>query len=276
MNGTGVTTPPGGGSPAKRCQIIGVPVDSLTVKELNEAILELVRNRKHALVLNVNLHALNLAAERPWFAELLRRAEIVFCDGAGVRLAAFLKGRRLPPRITYADWMWSLAEFASHHELSLYFLGGRPGVADQADKALRLRYPKLKIVGTHHGYFEKSAGCSQSRAIVEELNRINPDILVVGFGMPIQEEWLCEHWAMLKVPVALTGGAAFDYVSGTLRRPPKWMQLIGLEWLGRLLIEPRRLWRRYVIGIPWFMARFIWSLVSESGEGGDAVGASRI
>jgi N-acetylglucosaminyldiphosphoundecaprenol N-acetyl-beta-D-mannosaminyltransferase len=250
-------------------------VDSLTVTELNEAILELIRRRKHALVLNVNVHALNLAAERPWFADTLRQAEIVFCDGAGVRLAALLKGHRLPPRITYADWMWSLAEFASRHGLRLYFLGGRPGVAAQADKALRVCYPTLKIVGTHHGYFEKTAGSRESRTIIDEVNRANPDILVVGFGMPIQEEWLRDHWTMLQVPVALTGGAAFDYVSGTLRRPPKWMQLVGLEWLGRMLIEPKRLWRRYVVGIPLFMVRFIRSLFSRTQEGSGTVSAGQ-
>ncbi len=246
----------------KRCHLLGIPVDGLTVKELNEAILALVRNRKHALVLNVNVHAMNLAVERPWFADLLRQAEIVFCDGAGVRLGAYLKGHRLPPRITYADWMWSLAAFASDHGLSLYFLGGCAGVAAQAAAALQGVHPRLKIAGTHHGYFDKTAGCAESAEVIVEVNRLKPDILIVGFGMPVQEQWLAEHWDQLETHVALTGGAAFDYVSGELRRPPKWMQLVGLEWLGRMLIEPRRLWRRYVLGNPLFFARLIKSILT--------------
>ena len=249
----------------KRCALLGVPVDGLTVRELNESILELVRRRRHALVLNVNVHALNLAVERPWFADLLRRAEIVFCDGAGVRLAALLKGHQLPPRITYADWMWSLAEFASQHGLSLYFLGGRPGVAAKAARALRGANPTLKIAGTRHGYFDRAAGSAESVGVIEEINRAKADILVVGFGMPIQEQWLSEHWGMLNAQVGLTGGAVFDYVSGTLRRPPGWMQRVGLEWLGRMLIEPRRLWRRYVLGNPLFVARVVRSLWIDAG-----------
>jgi N-acetylglucosaminyldiphosphoundecaprenol N-acetyl-beta-D-mannosaminyltransferase len=254
-----------------RCQIFGIPVDGLTVSELNNAILDVVRQRKRALVLNVNVHALNLAYEQPWFAALLRRAEIVFCDGAGVRMAAFVKGHRLPPRITYADWMWSLAEFASNHGLSLYFLGGRPGVAEQAGTMLCQAYPTLKIVGTRHGYFDKALGSRENARIVDAINAARPDILVVGFGMPIQEQWLSEHWGALKAHVALTGGAAFDYVSGTLQRPPKWMQMVGLEWLGRMLIEPARLWRRYVLGNPLFVARLIRSLVSGSEKGDNAL-----
>jgi N-acetylglucosaminyldiphosphoundecaprenol N-acetyl-beta-D-mannosaminyltransferase len=251
-------------SASKRCHLLGVPVDGLTVDELNDAILHLVRAGRHALVLNVNVHALNIAVERPPFAELLRRAELVFCDGAGVRLAAFLRGYRLPPRITYADWMWSLAEFVCLNELSFYFLGGRPGVAEEARHVLCRRYPGLKVVGVHHGFFDKSAGSAENAEVVANINKANPDILVVGFGMPVQEEWLGANWPNLHARVALTGGAAFDYISGTLRRPPRWMQLTGFEWLGRMLIEPRRLWRRYMIGNPLFVARVLKSILIDS------------
>src|SRR5688572_27663546 len=154
-----------------RCYLLDIPVDDLTVSELNHRILDLVRKQRHALVLNVNVHAMNLAVERPWFADMLRAAEIVFCDGAGVRLAAFLRGRRLPPRITYADWMWSLAEFASAHGLSVFFLGGRPGVAAQAADALQRKYPTLKVVGVRHGYFEKTVDSPESNEVVEEVNK---------------------------------------------------------------------------------------------------------
>jgi N-acetylglucosaminyldiphosphoundecaprenol N-acetyl-beta-D-mannosaminyltransferase len=249
---------------ADRCHILGIPVDGYTVTQLNETILRLVRERKRALVLNVNVHALNLSVERPSFADILRKAEVVFCDGAGVRMAAFLKGCRLPPRITYADWMWSLAEFSCRHELSIYFLGGRPGVAERARRVLCGAYPGLKIVGVEHGFFDKSANSDENAAIIRKVNKANADILIVGFGMPVQEEWLAANWPGLRVRVALTGGAAFDYISGTLRRPPRWMQLVGLEWLGRMLIEPRRLWRRYVVGNPLFIARLVTSIVMDS------------
>ncbi len=93
--------------------------------------------------------------------------------------------------------------------------------------------------------------------MLAEINRLEPDILVVGFGMPLQELWLKENWDRLQVHVGLTGGAVFDYISGRLRRPPQFLVDHGLEWLGRLLIDPRRLWRRYLLGIPLFTWRVI-------------------
>jgi N-acetylglucosaminyldiphosphoundecaprenol N-acetyl-beta-D-mannosaminyltransferase len=130
-----------------------------------------------------------------------------------------------------------------------------------AARVLHHAFPALKIVGTRHGYFDKTANSVESDGVIRHINDVRPDILVVGFGMPVQEQWLADNWTALDVSVALTGGAVFDYVSGTLRRPPKWMQGVGLEWLGRMLIEPRRLWRRYVVGNPLFMARVVKAML---------------
>jgi N-acetylglucosaminyldiphosphoundecaprenol N-acetyl-beta-D-mannosaminyltransferase len=187
----------------------------------------------------------------------LNSAEIVFCDGAGVVLGARILGNHIPQRITYADWTWQLAEFAEPRGFTLFFLGARPGVADKAAANLKARYPDLRIVGTHHGYFDKTPGSAENEAVIEQINTVRPNILIVGFGMPLQERWLMENWDRIDANVALTGGAVFDYVSGELQRAPRWMTDNGLEWLGRLLIEPRRLWRRYLIGNPLFLWRVL-------------------
>src|SRR3712207_6733881 len=118
-------------------------------------------------------------------------------------LAARILGRRIPERITYADWIWQLAGLAAARGFSLYLLGARPGVAQEAARRLRERYPDLEIAGVHHGYFDHSAG---SEAVVEEISAAGPDILLVGLGMPFQERWLMENWRRLDVRVALTGG----------------------------------------------------------------------
>jgi len=115
----------------------------------------------------------------------------------------------------------------------------------------------LRIVGTYHGYFDKTPGSPGNEAVIQAINAVKPNILIVGFGMPLQERWLMENWDRVEASVALTGGAVFDYVSGDLRRPPCWMTSHGLEWLGRLLIEPRRLWQRYLIGNPLFLWRVL-------------------
>lgn len=193
----------------------------------------------------------------------MNQSEIDFCDGSGVILAARLLGFRIPERITYADWMWRLADYASQNQFSLFFVGGKAGVADKAAEVLRSRFPDLRIVGTQQGYFHKAAGDPENESVLEQINLTKPNIVVVGFGMPLQEKWLAENWARIDANIALTGGAVFDYVSGDLHRAPAWMTRYGLEWLGRLIIEPRRLWRRYLIGNPLFLWRvFIHDMIS--------------
>ena len=236
-----------------RVNVLGVGVDPLTVEELHAEIGRLVRERKRGLVLNANTHCLNLCYEDSELRDFLNGAEIVFCDGVGVMLAARILGRRIPARITYADWAWQLADFASTQGFSLYFLGARPGVARAAARRLKERYPDLEIAGVHHRYFDRS----QNEAVVEEINAAAPDILLVGLGMPLQEYWLMENGHRLDAGLALTGGAVFDYVSGRLRRGPRFLIGSGFEWLARLLVEPRRLWRRYLVGNPLFLLRVL-------------------
>lgn len=247
-----------------RVEVLGVGVDPLTVGELHAEIARFVRGQGHALVLNANVHCLNLAYDNAWLRDLLGRAEVVFCDGAGVMLAARLLGRRIPERITYADWMWQLAAFAAAEGFSLYFLGARPGVAARAADRLKERHPALEIAGVHHGHFDHSPGSPENELVLEEINAAAPDILVVGFGMPLQERWLLHNWDRVDARVALTGGAVFDYVSGGLRRGPKFLTDHGFEWLARLLVEPGRLWRRYVLGNPRFLVRVLRQRFSQT------------
>ena len=232
-------------------------MDPLTVGALHTDIERLVRGGRRGLVLNVNAHCLNLCYEDPRLRDFLNGAEAVLCDGAGVMLAARILGERIPQRITYADWIWQLADLASARGFSLYFLGARPDVAREAARRLRERYPDLEIVGVRHGYFDHSAGAAENEAVVEEINASAPDILLVGLGMPLQERWLMENIERLDAGVVLTGGAVFDYVSGRLRRGPRFLTDSGFEWLARLLVEPRRLWRRYLLGNPLFLLRVL-------------------
>lgn len=139
----------------------------------------------------------------------------------------------------------------------MFFLGSKPGIAEKAAQRLQERHPNLVIAGTHHGYFDKTPGSLENEAIIQQINAARPNILIVAFGMPLQEKWLMENWERIDANIALTGGAVFDYISGELARAPRWMTDNGLEWLGRLLIEPGRLWKRYVIGNPLFLWRIL-------------------
>lgn len=217
----------------------------------------LVTLGKRGMVLSGNVHSLNLAYRQAWLRLFMNHADLVRLDGAGLRLGARVLGHPTPPRATWADFAWQLAAFAEPRGFTFFFLGGRPGVAEKAAARLRERHPDLQIVGTHHGYFDKTPGSPENEAVVHAINAVKPNILIVGFGMPIQERWLMENWDRIDANVALTAGAMFDYVSGELRRGPRWMTDHGLEWLARLIIEPRRLWKRYLIGNPLFLWRVL-------------------
>ncbi len=244
-------------SDGERVFILGVPVDNLDLRILHERMAGMIRDKAHGLVLNVNVHCLNLAARLPWLKELLNKATIVFCDGSGVILGARILGKRIRQRITYADWIWELADLAEREQWTLYFLGAKPGVAEKAALRLRSRYPGIRIVGTRHGYFDKTPASRENESVVQDINRTAPNVLLVAFGMPLQEHWLMENWDHINADIALAGGAALDYASGSLRRAPRWMTDSGLEWLGRLLIEPSRLWKRYLLGNPAFLWRVL-------------------
>ncbi len=247
----------------ERVNVLGVGVDPVTVVELHAKILDFVRDGGHDLVLHANVHGLNLCYRDPRLRSFFNAASLVFCDGSGVMLAARILGERIPERITYADWMWQLAAFAEREGLSLFLLGARPGVAERAAARLEERHPDLKIAGAHHGYFDRTVGAPENEAVVAEINAARPDLLLVGLGMPLQERWLMQNWNRLDARVALTGGAVFDYVSEELKRGPRVLTDNGFEWLARLLIEPGRLWRRYVVGNPIFLARVLVQRLTE-------------
>ena len=237
--------------------MLGVGVDPVTVEELHAGIKRLILGGERGTVLNVNANCLNLLCEDAALRRFFRDADLVFCDGAGVVLAARLLGRRIPERITYADWAWRLAAFARAEGLSLFLLGAGPGVAHRAARELRGRFSGLDISGVEHGFFDHTPGSPQNEAILRAINAARPDILIVGMGMPLQERWLMENRPRIDAGVALTGGAVFDYVSGGQRRGPRLLTDNGFEWLARLLLEPRRLWRRYLIGNPLFLLRVL-------------------
>jgi N-acetylglucosaminyldiphosphoundecaprenol N-acetyl-beta-D-mannosaminyltransferase len=231
--------------------ILSVPIHNIPLAELLAAIGETLRNREKLLLGYANVHAINLTIDEPRLAQFYREtADLVFCDGMGVRLGAWFMGQRLDYRYTPPDWIDDLCRLCVEQRASLFLLGARDGVGEHAAQTLHTRHPELQIVGVHHGYFDK-----HDLSVVDIINRSSADVLLVGMGMPVQELWLMDHWHRLNVRVGIPVGAMFDYLSGRVPRAPHWMTDNGLEWLGRLLFEPRRLWRRYLIGLPLFALR---------------------
>jgi N-acetylglucosaminyldiphosphoundecaprenol N-acetyl-beta-D-mannosaminyltransferase len=238
--------------------LLGVRIHTLPVEALIERIVCAAQNQQRAVVAYVNAHGLNLAYTSPALRDFFNtRAAWVFCDGFGVKWGARLAGQHTPPRYTPPDWIDPLCDACAQQGLSIFLLGDKPATVEKAAHALQTRHAGLKIAGWQHGFFDKTAGSAENMAVLAAIHQAQPDLLLVGMGMPAQEMWLIENWDGVDARVAMTVGALFSYVAGDVRRAPRWMTDHGLEWLGRLAIEPGRLWRRYVIGLPLFFARVI-------------------
>lgn len=232
----------------------------LTVWELIDYITEAAKTNRKTIVSNVNVRAMNFACELPWYQEFLNRSDLVFCDGFGVMLGAKCCGYSLQSkhRMTCPDYIEDLAKACERQGVSLFLLAGKPGVTDHAILKLQRIAPKLKIAG-HHGFFEKTG--AENDAVIHKINQFCPDVLYIGFGMPIQERWILENFHRINTRVFLPLGACLDFYTGTVRRGPHWMTNRGLEWLSRLLTEPLRLWERYLIGNSVFLYRVAKDLI---------------
>jgi N-acetylglucosaminyldiphosphoundecaprenol N-acetyl-beta-D-mannosaminyltransferase len=202
-----------------------------------------------------NVHTVNQALEHADVAEFMRQADVVYCDGNGVRLAAALLGDQLPRRMTGADWIWDLARHCAERGHRLYWIGGAEGVTERAAAALQRAEPGLDVAGTWHGFFDKTGDGSEE--VVRHVNASEPHVVLVGMGTPVQERWITRYRDAIDAPVVWALGATADFVSGELDRGPALLYDHGLEWLARLTVDPRRLWQRYLIGNTTFVARVL-------------------
>ena len=235
--------------------LLGLPINPAGVEQVHEFIEEVVTRKQKAIALNLNVFCVNLALKHRWLHEFIRSAHLVFCDGDGVRLGLRLLGHSPPPKVTYNEWLWQLSAFCEKKQFRLFLVGGEPGVAVEAATRLTQKYPRLQIAGIHHGFFRKQG--DESEKVIAQINEVSPDILLVCFGMPAQERWICDNWQAIDARVFLKGGAALDYASGRLRKAPSWLVRTHFEWFYRLLQDPRRLFTRYVLGNPYFLMRVL-------------------
>lgn len=245
--------------------VLGVPVDELTLESALERIDEFIAvgraSGKCHQIATINADFVVNALHDPDLRHILRTVDMATADGTPVVWAARLLGVPLKDRVAGADLVPALAARAAERGYSLYLLGGRPGVAARAAAILEQRYPGLRIVGVaapQHG-----PAIATDPALLEEIRRARPDILLVALGNPKQEQWINMYAADLGVPVSIGVGGTLDMIAGVTKRAPRWSHGIGLEWLFRLAQEPRRLWRRYArdgIYFSWFFLRQWWKL----------------
>lgn len=237
-----------------KVEILGIPFQGLSYADALSRIRGMVRGRSRHQIVLANAHTLNLACCSPPYRHQLQEASVVLRDGTGVKLASILAGKKLDHNFVGTDFVPRLISDLSQEATRVFLFGAKPGVAEAAARSLTLSCPQIEVVGCQHGYLP---GQWWTEAIVHRVNTVKPHILLVALGNPLQELWIAENLARLEVRVAIGVGALFDYLAGKVSRAPLWMRQIGFEWLYRLLVEPRRLWRRYLIGNFEFLLRVV-------------------
>lgn len=236
--------------------ILRIRFHKLTVCQLIAYVVNGAKTEQKKIIGNVNVRGMNFACELPWYRHFLNNADLVFCDGFGVLLAAKLFGYSVESkhRMTCPDYIESLALACEKNNVSLFLLAGKPGVVDKAISKLTAIAPNLKVQG-HHGYFDKSG--PENDLVIQKINKFKPGILYIGFGMPLQERWIMDNSERVDAKVFLPLGACLDFYTDTVNRGPQWLTDYGFEWLTRLVTEPRRLWKRYLRGNLLFFYRLL-------------------
>ena len=231
--------------------VLGVPVVRASVAEGLAEIDRLAREAAPVLVTYANAHSLNLASRDAEYGRLLREKFLVFKDGVGVGIAARMLGGSFPKNITFTDFSPLVLRLAAERKWRVFFLGCAPGVAQAAAERLTLEIAGLNVVGSRDGF----TVWDSSAQAVADIRAARTDLIVAAMGNPRQEKWLAEHLAETEARIGLAVGGYLDFAAGHRTRAPSWWQRLRIEWLHRLAQEPRRLWRRYLVGNPEFLWR---------------------
>ncbi len=243
-----------------RVPILDIPVDAQTFDEAVNILAGWAVESQKRYVSTCPVYTLMIARENPQMRVALERADMVTADGMPLVWLQRRLGYPQAERVYGPDVMRALCEKTANREVRHFFWGGLPGVAEQLVQQLQRASPGLQIAGFYSPPIEE-IGDTPNPAIIEHLNNANPHVIWVGLGSPKQDLWMSLYRPVLNAPLLIGVGAAFDFIAGTKPQAPRWMQRSGLEWLYRLIREPRRLWRRYVI----YNSRFIWEVLRHHG-----------
>jgi N-acetylglucosaminyldiphosphoundecaprenol N-acetyl-beta-D-mannosaminyltransferase len=235
-------------------RVLGVRVIALQIPDVVAQMEKWIRHRDgcHSIAAT-GMHGTVEAQHDPSFKEVLNSTDLVVPDGMPLVWLGRRRGHHLPRRVYGPDLMLEFCEKTAGRRYRHFFCGGEPGVPELLAESLKRRFPTMEVCGTFSPPF-RSLGPEEDQEIVTTISRAAPDVLWVGLGTPKQERWMYEHRDKLRVPVLVSVGAAFDLLSRRRIQAPGWMREHGLEWLFRLLQEPRRLWRRYLIDGARFVA----------------------
>ncbi len=231
--------------------ILGVRIDNLTMAEASERIVSLIREGSSNQVCFTNADCMNISVTNPTYKATLAAARLVLADGIGIRIAGAMLDQNVCENVNGTDMFPFLCEALEHAGMSIYLLGGQPGIAEAAAQWITDHYPELRIAGHHHGYFSKE----EEPSIVDGIRASKADLMLLAFGAPRQDIWIAQHLHEFGTKVAIGVGGLLDFYSGRIPRAPIWLRELGLEWFYRFYQEPGRMWKRYFVGNGLFLYR---------------------
>lgn len=240
----------------KRCSLCEVEAFGLNLTNANESdvllwLMRQIKERRKNTINFVNAHCVNVASQDSTYFRVLRNSNRLLPDGSGIRMALSMRGIKLKANLNGTDMFPSICEHAAKRGYSLYLMGAASGVAEQVADNMQNYYPGLRIAGTRNGFFTPE----DESAVIDQINQSGAQILLVAMGVPKQEIWLSRNQNRLNTILNLGVGGLFDFYAEHVTRAPLFLRKLGLEWVWRLLQEPGRMWRRYILGNPLFVFR---------------------
>jgi N-acetylglucosaminyldiphosphoundecaprenol N-acetyl-beta-D-mannosaminyltransferase len=248
-----------------KVNILGTHINSIRNKELLEAFEQLILNwRSNPSITKGTIqvcitptNSILAALKQPKVQAIYNAAEWVICDGVPVKWAAGFLGTPIVERITGLDLLPDLIQLSHQKNFSVFLLGASPGVGEQLKNKIEAEYPNCMVKGIYVPPFTPVFTEEENQKILEAVNQSGADILLVSLTAPKQDIWIAEHKHLLQLPLSIGIGGAFEVMAGIVPRAPKWMHTAGLEWLYRLIQEPKRMYRRYLIEAPLFIPLII-------------------
>jgi N-acetylglucosaminyldiphosphoundecaprenol N-acetyl-beta-D-mannosaminyltransferase len=255
-----------GTAPARaRTSILGVEIDALTIDGAIAAFQQAIAGGIPRLALAVNVDVCMKIQRDSELRRIFQLADLVFVDGTPMMWAAGFLGRPMPGRVSGSDFVPAFCAAAAREGHSIFLLGGAPGVAEAARRSLERHSGVLRVAGVYAPPLGFEGDDRENARIVRMVRQARPDVLFAAFGCPKQEQWLFRFRDELQVPISMGVGSTFDYLAGRLRRAPLWMQKAGIEWTYRLMQEPRRLWKRYLVDDVPFVYHVVRQRIRQGG-----------
>ncbi|MDF5731681.1 MAG: WecB/TagA/CpsF family glycosyltransferase [Rhizonema sp. PD38] len=229
---------------ADEVNFLNIRFNRMSSSEAIDRLLMQLLRRQGGRVYYGNAHTIVTASQNPALAKALAHSDLLLADGSGVCWGSALRRTPLIHNLNGTDLVPALCKEGATRGLSVYLLGAKPGVAEEAAANLKNAYPSLVIAGTHHGYFSKA----ETLQILKTIRAARPHLLLVAMGVPQQEIWIDQYASQLRGITCMGVGGLFDFVAQRVPRAPYSIRVLGMEWLWRLAMEPARLWRRYIVG----------------------------